>query len=126
MNRYLLSLGSNCPAAPLKMVAAERWLRAMFTVVRTSGVYATRALNGVSPDYLNMLAEVDSDLSVEQMVETAKMEERAEGRTPESKLRGVVELDIDVIQVGNTILRPEEFARAYFAEGFRRLNSPEK
>ncbi len=117
MSRYLLSLGSNCPGAPSMMERAERWLRLTFGAVESSGIYSSKACNGVSPDYLNMVVAVSSSLPPASVVALGKEFERQCGRTPQSKSSGCVEMDVDVIQVDNVILRPDEFTRAYFLRG---------
>lgn len=93
----------------------------MFDNVESSGIYTSKACNGVSPDYLNMVVRVSSSLPSVEMVALGKDFERECGRTPDSKQRGCVEMDVDVVQVDNVILRPDEFARAYFIHGLKLL-----
>ena len=121
--RYLLSFGSNAPGRETFMARAEEWLARNFTNTETSGIYSSPALNGKSADYLNMVARGDSELNISALNEAAKAFERLQGRTPESKLRGEIELDIDIIAAGHTILRPVEFTRPYFMRGLDLLNS---
>ena len=121
--RYLLSLGSNCPDGELRLRRAEEWLRERFADVETSGIYTSKALNGASPDYFNMVARVTSPLSVTDMISAAKAYEASCGRTPAGKLRGRVEMDVDIIAAGPTILRPEEYTRSYFIRGLSLLSS---
>lgn len=121
--RYLLSFGSNAPRREMFMARAAKWLARNFTNIETSGIYSTPALNGKSADYLNMVARGDSELGVTELTEVAKAFERSQGRTPESKLKGAVELDIDIIAADRTILRPAEFTRSYFIRGLEMLNS---
>lgn len=120
--RYLLSFGSNAPGREQFMARAGEWLNRNFSNVETSGIYSSPALNGKSPDYLNMVARGDSEVSVSELNAAAKAFERAQGRTPESKLRGAIELDIDIIAADRTILRPAELTRAYFIRGLDLLN----
>lgn len=121
MGRYLLSIGSNSPDGAALMARAERWLATNFTDITSSGIYRSQALNRASADYYNMVARGDSPLSVTEVTALGKAFERECGRTPESKLRGCVEMDIDVIAADRTILRPEEFTRGYFRRGFDAL-----
>lgn len=123
MARYLLSIGSNCPQAAAMMARAGRWLAANFGDPVSSGVYSTPALNGVSPDYLNMVARVSSDLTPDRLTAFAKAFEAECGRTPQSKARGCVEMDVDLVQVDNVILRPAEFSRPYFITGFKMIEN---
>lgn len=103
------------------MTRAAAWLDASFSSVETSGVYSTQALNGTSPDYLNMVAAVETDMTAERLAAFGKEFERECGRTPDSKITGIVEMDVDLIQFGRVILRPQEFLRRYFTEGCKKL-----
>lgn len=123
MTQYLLTFGSNCPDAPAMMQRAQQWLRTNFTSVDDSGIYSTKALNGVAPDYLNMVARADSALGVTELTALCKDFEVICGRSPRSKLCGCVEMDVDIIQADNVILRPVEFTRSYFLEGLSLLQA---
>lgn len=119
--RYLLSLGSNCPDGMQRLRQAEAWLIENFSDVETSGIYTSKAFNGVSADYCNMVARMSSGLTVTQLTEMAKDYETACGRTPASKIRGLVEMDIDIVAADRTILRPDEYTRPYFTRGLSLL-----
>ncbi|MCM1310473.1 MAG: 2-amino-4-hydroxy-6-hydroxymethyldihydropteridine diphosphokinase [Bacteroides sp.] len=121
--RYLLSLGSNCPDGNSRLQKAEAWLHANFSNVETSGIYSSKALNGVSAAYCNMVARVESEMSVTEITQAAKAYETECGRTPSSKLRGLVEMDVDIVAADRTILRPDEYTRPYFTTGLTLLSS---
>lgn len=121
--RYLLSIGSNAPHAPQLMERATLWLAQHSTPLTSSGIYASKALSG-GHDYLNMVAEIDSPLSVTELIAATKDFERTCGRSPQSKSRGCIEMDIDIIRADNVILRPVEYTRPYFLTGLRLLASP--
>lgn len=103
------------------MARAEQWLREEFSLLASSGVYSTPALNGHSPDYLNMVVSIRTPLSITALTAAAKAFEALCGRTPESKLRGSIEMDVDIIRADNTILRPVEYTRPYFLHGLSLL-----
>ena len=67
MTRHVLCIGSNAPDAEALMARAGEWLRSTFGDVKSSGVYSTPALNGKSPDYLNMVASVASELTAAEI-----------------------------------------------------------
>lgn len=120
--RYLLSIGSNAPGQHRFMELALEWLSANFINIESSGIYSSPALNGSSANYLNLVAYGDSELSPTELNAAAKDFERKSGRTPESKLRGAIEIDIDIIAAGRTILRPVEYTRPYFLQGLSLLS----
>ena len=121
MTECILTLGSNCHAKQEMMVAATEWLARNFGQAISSGIYQTQALNGISPDYLNMVVRIQTELPAEQLIQLGKEFERSCGRTSESKRRGIVEMDVDLVKYGKTILRPEEFTRTYFMTGYNKL-----
>lgn len=120
--RYIVSIGSNCPEAQAMMRKADGWLSENFSIIDSSGVYSSKALNGTSPDYLNEVVILESQMSVTEITAAAKNFECLCGRSAQSKSFGSIEMDIDIIQAGNTILRPTEFTRAYFLTGLSLLN----
>lgn len=103
------------------MEVAGEWIDSTFGSSASSGVYSTRALNGKSPDYLNMVVRIMTGLSAEQLISLGKEFERRCGRSAESKLSGIVEMDVDLVQFGSVILRPGEFTRAYFMTGYEKI-----
>ena len=123
MTRYLISLGYNCPEASTMMTKANAWLKEQFSIIETSGIYSSKALNGTSADYLNEVVILESALSITEITDAAKNFEKQCGRSPQSKERGAIEIDIDIIQANNTILRPEEFTRTYFLTGLSLLKT---
>lgn len=105
------------------MERACQWLDATFGPYESSGVYSTRALNGKSPDYLNMVVRVETGLTAERLVAIGKDFERECGRSSQSKMSGIVEMDVDLVQFGCVILRPEEFTRSYFLTGYEKISA---
>ncbi len=124
--RYLLSIGSNAPGQRQFMEQARQWLDENFANVVSSGIYSSPALNGSAADYLNLVARGDSELSPTDLTAAAKAFERQLGRTPLSKQRGAIEIDIDIIAAGPTILRPAEYTRSYFLRGLSLLEEREE
>ncbi|MDE6512794.1 MAG: 2-amino-4-hydroxy-6-hydroxymethyldihydropteridine diphosphokinase [Muribaculaceae bacterium] len=124
--RYLLSIGSNAPGCRQFMQKAMQWLAENFTDIESSGIYSSPALNGVTADYLNLVALGNSELSPTDLTAATKAFERRLGRTPESKMRGEIEIDIDIIAAGQTILRPAEYTRSYFLRGLSLLSELHK
>lgn len=103
------------------MNSAAEWVTRHFVNAECSGVYSTKALNGRSPDYLNMVVRATTELTAEQVIALGKKFESECGRTSESKQKGIVEMDVDLVQYGKIILRPEEFTRSYFLTGYNML-----
>ena len=119
--RVWLSLGSNVSCREEKIHEAAHELRSILEDMRVSEPYVTPALNGRDPDYMNAvvsgLTSVDSDV----ISAACKDIERRLGRTPLSKQKGEVEIDIDVVVWNGEIVRPAAFSRSYFTRGYRQL-----
>lgn len=120
MNSCLLCIGSNAPNAAALMARAEHWLEATFSGVVTSGLYSTAALNGVSPDYTNMIARVDTELTATEVTALGKAFEDSCGRRRDDRSAPVA-MDVDLMMFNNVTLRPAEFSRSYFTRGMELL-----
>ncbi len=67
------------------------------------------------------VVQVRTALEAERLIQLGKEFEAECGRSAESKCRGIVEMDVDLVKYGKTILRPEEFTRTYFLTGYNKL-----
>lgn len=105
------------------MTRARSWLLTEFAAADLSDIYSTPALNGRSADYLNMVARVSTELPLAELTAQCKEFEAECGRTPESKSRGSIEMDVDIMQYGDDILRSNEWTRDYFLIGLNQLES---
>jgi 2-amino-4-hydroxy-6-hydroxymethyldihydropteridine diphosphokinase len=121
---YILSLGSNTGNREALMTTATEWLHRNFSGVRTSSVYNTEAFFGNAPDYLNMVAQVESSLTAEELTLAAKEFEQQCGRcrTIPAHAQNVA-MDVDVMACDGNILRPDENRRNYFTKGLSQLFS---
>lgn len=121
MTFCLLSIGSNAPDAPEIMARTRQRICTLLNEAECSDIYSTKALNGHSPDYLNMVAAGTTELSASALTSLCKEIENENGRSPQSKQRGVVELDIDLVQYGSVVLRPTDLMRQYVRKGLLQL-----
>jgi 2-amino-4-hydroxy-6-hydroxymethyldihydropteridine diphosphokinase len=60
-----------------------------------------------------VLAVFHSDLPLDEVIQKLKMIEFAMGRQPRDKDAGKVIIDIDLLQYGDEIVRPDDYERAY-------------
>lgn len=121
MTTVIISLGSNAPDREECMAGAMKWLATVIVGARFSRVYETPEYSGRYPAYFNCVAEGMTALDADTLNVMLKEYERSAGRTPESKLTGIVPIDIDIVEYGERLLRPVEFEREYFAIGYRQL-----
>ncbi|MEC5342967.1 2-amino-4-hydroxy-6-hydroxymethyldihydropteridine diphosphokinase [Brenneria populi] len=108
MTRVYLSLGSNL-AQPLQQAHAA--LSALDSVpqtrlVRRSSFYRSRPLGPQDqPDYLNAVAELETALDAEQLLDHTQAIEREQGRVRKAQRWGPRTLDLDILLFGNEVIR---------------------
>lgn len=119
--RYLLSLGSNSGDRELHLQNALNFLEDICDNVYTSTHYASPALGGGKPYYLNSVATIDFDGDADELNKRLKECEIIEGRDIAAREAGEVPLDIDIVIEGNTILRPRDFEQYFFRRGYEEL-----
>ena len=109
MNTYVLSIGSNAVDKAERLAFGFDELRSRLVVVARSEAYVTPALNGRDADYLNAVAVVQADIDFDSLNVLLKQIETLGGRTPQSKMSGVICLELEiVIEIGN-VVRSGEF-----------------
>jgi len=101
--RAYLGLGSNLGDSRAHLRAA---VAALPDVVATSPVYETEPLGGPpgQQPYLNLVVELDTQLSPRQLLELGRGLEEAAGRVGHEK-DGPRTLDVDVLVVGDLTVR---------------------
>ena len=118
MMRCWLSIGGNVDDACINMAAALERMCEFAVVEAVSPFYNTKALDGVSPDYVNAVALICSDIPADELSARFKAMERDAGRCPEDKARGIVALDIDIVIVDDRVVRPADYRRPWFETGY--------
>lgn len=121
MNRFIVSIGSNSADCHSQVDDAINHLKLKFENVLVSSVYETPALNGVDPSYLNAVAVAYSSLEINQVNAIMKQWEVECGRTPESKIKGVIPIDLDIVVWNDEIIRPKDFSYSFFIQGYNQL-----
>ena len=96
-------------------------LKSVFDKVESSEIYETEALNGKDAPYLNSVVVGFTNMGYDETVEYMKKWEKQCGRTSDSKLKGIVPIDIDVVVWNETIVRPKDFEMSYFTRGYQQL-----
>lgn len=122
-NSLVLSIGSNNPDRERQMKSAIEWLRKQFESVRISDVYEADAENGIDGPYLNAVMSANTTLPLDAAVNLTKQWETLCGRTPVSKIKGEIPIDIDIVIWNGEIIRQAEFGCPYFKKGYDKLLS---
>lgn len=108
----LLALGSNV-AAELHIEQAKARLSAVFPQLRFSRSLITPAIGIVSPPFINCLAEGYCSVPLEGVLVTLKDIEAQMGSVSEERKKGIVKIDIDLLQFDNTKRKSDDWSRNY-------------
>lgn len=108
----LLALGSNV-AAELHIEQAKARLSAVFPQLRFSRSLITPAIGIVSPPFMNCLAEGYCSVPLEGVLVTLKDIEAQMGSVSEERKKGIVKIDIDLLQFDDTKRKADDWSRDY-------------
>lgn len=113
MHTILLSIGSNIYSRT-NIDKAKRMLSRYFPdICFTRDVLTISDDGSIVYPFRNILATFNTELSIEEIKDKTKVIERAIGRTPRDKARGVVVVDIDILKKDDEILRPDDYQMPY-------------
>ena len=113
MHQCILCIGSNYRAETY-MGMAEMLLNQRFPSIRWGKTVKTLPEGTTSPTpYLNRAARLDTNWDADTLRHYFKNIEKACGRTSLSKQTGIIPLDIDLLMIDNTVLKPEDMQKHY-------------
>lgn len=121
MNKLIISLGSNSSDRQWRMEQAVKHLEQILTKTVMSDVYESPAHNGVDAPYLNAVMLASTTKSFEEVNAAFKQWEIACGRTPASKMQGVIPIDLDVVVWNGEVIRVSDYSRDYVSKGVAQL-----
>lgn len=121
MNKIVLSIGSNCDVRSQQMSTCIEWLTKLMNNIVVSHIYETPALNGVDNSYLNAVVMGYVCQDYDELRLRLKQYEKECGRTPESKNKGVIPIDIDIVIWNDEILKKQDFNQSYFQIGWTNI-----
>ena len=108
----LLALGSNV-AAELHIEQAKARLSAVFPQLRFSRSLITPAIGIVSPPFMNCLAEGYCSVPLEEVIVALKDIEAQMGSVSEERKKGIVKIDIDLLQFDDMKRKADDWSRDY-------------
>lgn len=121
MNTLVISLGSNSPDREWQMRHAIERIKKHFSNVKLSDIYETPEHSGKYEPYLNCVIIAETNMELDEANKFMKQWESLCGRTPNSKLIGVIPIDLDIVIWNYETIRPVEFGRSYFQQGYIQL-----
>lgn len=123
MHNVVICIGSNVTECHKEMTQAIEWLMSVLVNSRSTSPYYTppEGLDTGNTPFLNAVMEGDTHLTSTQLETEFKNYELQRGRTAAHKAQKHIIIDLDLVCYDNEILRPEEFATAYFRTGYLSL-----
>lgn len=120
-NKVVLCLGSNKDCEE-NLHSAVRLLRVYFGSIRLSEAIYTEPIGlPGSGLFLNQVAVVGTEASLEEVKGVLKAVEKRLGRLAEDKQIGVILIDIDLLLWNETILKPSDWEKEYVQQLFRSI-----
>lgn len=116
MRKILISIGTNTQA-PYNMNRAKSILQSYFPTIQFTIEIENKPFGqNYKQWFLNTLGYFKSDLSKNEIISRCKNIEKTMGRLVEHKSEGKVIIDIDLIQWGDEIIKPNDFKRSYIID----------
>ena len=121
MNRAILSLGSNRDRE-MHIRQAVDALRIRYPFSQFAcPIYTSSMDSPLSACYMNLVAVLRTEDSHEMVKETLKELEAVLGRRLGDKDKGIIPIDIDILQWNGQILKAAELSRRYVKDSLRTL-----
>ena len=117
----IIVIGSNYGDRDTHILNAMEGLSRICTIKYKSDVYESPDYLEIGKKYLNQVVVVCTDVSETDLNLQIKKIEAESGRTAQSRKRGEVPLDIDIVIWNGEIRRPEDYASTYFTKGYKEI-----
>lgn len=118
-----LGIGSNMAPRLRRLDQALTALAAVVDIEDASAAVESDDHSGRGPAYLNMAVRCTTDMSLDELQAALRDLERRLGRRPDSKARGQMPVDIDIVEYNGMVVSKDDFDRQYFTTCYRQLNS---
>ena len=125
MNKHkcVLCLGTNFDPSN-SIQESRRQILSVFPDTRFSEELITEAIGeGLLSPFINQVALFSTPLPAEEITRICKDIEHQMGRNPQDKAKGIIKIDIDILMVDDTILKPQDLERDFVQKGIQKLQS---
>ncbi|MCM1032134.1 MAG: 2-amino-4-hydroxy-6-hydroxymethyldihydropteridine diphosphokinase [Odoribacter sp.] len=116
-----LCIGSNMPPRLRRLDDAIEALKKVGDIDAVSETIESDDDRCIGPQYLNIVVRLVTQLTPKQLHESLRDTERLLGRSPESKERGIMPIDIDLVIYDGSIVSEYDYSRPYFTACYRQL-----
>ena len=127
LHTYIIALGSNT-CAQKNLEKACNALNNFFPNIYYTPEEITEAIGCKINQscFINQMAQFTSTKSLEDIRKFFKYLEAQAGRTEEDKMQEIIKLDIDILMVDTTVLKPLDLERPYIKRGLKYLLEKQK
>lgn len=116
MVNVILSLAANRYQKSNLAKARQRLGEVLTNIHYTTEQWTEPLLTKRRDPYLNQLAQGQTELGLEELNRRLKQIETDFGRTPEKRQRGIVPIDLDILQYGDQRHHERDWQRPYVAD----------
>lgn len=109
-----ICMGSNCSPRRRNLDDALQRIASECRIVSVSDVHESADISGAGAHYLNCVAVVETTLSRTEFESMLERFERLGGRRPDSKQRGSMPIDIDLVLWDDTVVSQHDYEAPYF------------
>lgn len=122
---FIISLGSNLPSseANANLDRAEVFLKELFKndIVFSSHYESPGVGSGKGKTYLNSVAKGYTNFDFSFIRSTLKDFEKSLGRSQETKSKGIVPIDLDLLTLGDDIFKERDLSQDYVVRGLQEI-----
>ena len=116
LNKIIVALGTNFDQKK-NAYTAESTLKTIIKDSHVSKYLWTKPVNMENSDkFLNCLIFGKTHYGLSQLIKAFKQLEKKCGRSRSDEVRGIIKIDIDILQYGNEIFKKEDWDRDYVKE----------
>lgn len=121
MLTVVISVGANCGDRENNVKATVDWLKSILIQFSASDIYETPCARKSGKAYMNAVVKGVFQGTGIQLEEMLKDKEHEMGRTAESRLRGDVPIDIDIVILNNEVVKPWDARQKFFSIGLSQI-----
>ena len=114
INTAIICLGSNTPDREMRIDNSCKKMADKAEIKRHSKIIISEDITGHGASYINQSIEITTNLTLAELRTFIHEIEQSEGRTPKSKAKGQMPIDIDIVIWNNEIISSENYTQPYF------------
>lgn len=111
-HKTIIAIGSNYGQQQNLSTACERLGEVLCGMVKSRSLW-TEPIGIISDRFLNIMVSGWTAMSLDELVGTAKLIERDCGRTDEEQRKGLIRIDIDIMEFDGIRLHLQDWSRGY-------------